>query len=129
MIGLNVKSPFLIALGIGFVDLLPILGSGTVMLPWGVIEIIMGNVELGLAVIGLLIFISLVRQFLEPKIVSSHLGIHPLYTLISMYIGFKISGVLGLLIGPIVLIIILNFFNENNKRFSLVVNEDEGEDG
>ena len=97
------------------------------MLPWGVIEIIMGNVELGLAVIGLLIFISLVRQFLEPKIVSSHLGIHPLYTLISMYIGFKISGVLGLLIGPIVLIIILNFFNENNKRFSLVVNEDEGE--
>ena len=46
-----------------------------------------------------------------------------------MYIGFKISGVLGLLIGPIVLIIILNFFNENNKRFSLVVNEDEGEDG
>ena len=127
MIGLNVKSPFLIALGIGFVDLLPILGSGTVMLPWGVIEIIMGNVELGLAVIGLLIFISLVRQFLEPKIVSSHLGIHPLYTLISMYIGFKISGVLGLLIGPIVLIIILNFFNENNKRFSLVVNEDEGE--
>ena len=129
MIGLNVKSPFLIALGIGFVDLLPILGSGTVMLPWGVIEIIMGNVELGLAVIGLLIFISLVRQFLEPKIVSSHLGIHPLYTLISMYIGFKISGVLGLLIGPIVLIIILNFFNENNKRFCLVVNEDEGEDG
>ena len=112
-VGLNIRSPFLIALGIGFVDLLPILGSGTAMLPWGIIEIIMGDVTLGIAIIGLLIFISLVRQFLEPKIVSTHLGIHPLYTLISMYIGFKFSGILGLLIGPIVLIILINFFSSS----------------
>lgn len=126
-VGLNVRSPFLIALGIGFVDLLPILGSGTVMVPWGVAEIIMGNVTLGVSVIGLLIFISLVRQFLEPKIVSSHLGIHPLYTLISMYVGFKFSGVIGLLIGPVVLIIVLNFFDQNNRSFSLVIDEDRDE--
>lgn len=117
IIGLNIESPFLIALGIGFVDLLPILGSGTVMLPWGIIEIIMGNVTLGICVIGLLIFISLVRQFLEPKIVSTHLGIHPLYTLISMYIGFKFSGIIGLLIGPIVLIIVINFFSSSKVIF------------
>ena len=116
-VGLNVKSPFLIALGIGFVDLLPILGSGTVMLPWGIIEIIMGDVTLGICIIGLLVFISLVRQFLEPKIVSTHLGIHPLYTLISMYIGFKFSGIIGLLIGPIVLIIVMNFFSSSKAIF------------
>ena len=116
-VGLNVKSPFLIALGIGFVDLLPILGSGTVMLPWGIIEIIMGDVTLGVCIIGLLIFISLVRQFLEPKIVSTHLGIHPLYTLISMYIGFKFSGIIGLLIGPIVLIIVMNVFSSSKAIF------------
>ena len=56
-VGLNIKSPFLIALGIGFVDLLPILGSGTAMLPWGIIEIIMGDVTLGIAIIGLLMLL------------------------------------------------------------------------
>lgn len=116
-LGMNVKSPFLIALGIGFVDLLPILGSGTVMLPWGIILIIMGDVTLGVGVLGLLVLITLVRQFLEPKIVSNNLGIHPLYTLVAMYIGFKVSGVLGLLIGPIVLIIIINFLTAYMKYF------------
>lgn len=113
IVGLNISSPFLIAMGIGFVDLLPILGSGTVMLPWGLVEIAMGNVTLGICIIALLICISLVRQFLEPKIVSTHLGIQPLYTLISMYIGFKINGVIGLLIGPIVLIIVINVFSSS----------------
>ena len=110
--GLNIKSPFLISLGIGFVDLLPILGSGTVMLPWGIISIVSGDIKLGVAVLVLLLIISLVRQFLEPRIVSGQLGIHPLYTLIAMYVGFKFSGVLGLLIGPIVLIVIQRFFKE-----------------
>ena len=63
-------------------------------------------------VLVLLLIISLVRQFLEPRIVSGQLGIHPLYTLIAMYVGFKFSGVLGLLIGPIVLIVIQRFFKE-----------------
>lgn len=111
-IGLNVKSPFLISLGIGFIDLLPILGSGTAMVPWAIVCIISGDVTLGIAVLILLIIISLVRQFLEPKIVSGQLGIHPLYTLIAMYVGFKLSGVLGLLLGPIVLIVIGRFFKE-----------------
>lgn len=120
-LGMNVKSPFLIALGIGFVDLLPILGSGTVMLPWGIALIILGDVTLGVSVLGLLVLITVVRQVLEPKIVSNNLGIHPLYTLIAMYIGFKISGVLGLLFGPIILIIIINCLTMYMKYF---VNDD-----
>lgn len=107
-IGMKVESPLLIALGIGFVDLLPILGSGTVMVPWGIIEIISGNSNLGIGILGLLIFISLVRQFLEPKIVSNHLGVNPLYTLIAMYIGLKIYGIIGLIIGPVVLVTIMS---------------------
>lgn len=111
-LGMNISSPFLIALGIGFVDLLPILGSGTVMLPWGIITIISGDTILGISIIGLLILISTVRQFLEPRIVSSQIGMHPLYTLIAMYIGFKFSGIIGLLIGPIILIILENILKE-----------------
>ena len=53
---------------------------------------------------------SVVRQFLEPRIVSNQIGIHPIFTLISMYTGFKLIGVIGMLIGPIILIILKNIF-------------------
>lgn len=53
---------------------------------------------------------SIVRQFIEPRIVGKHIGIHPIFTLIAMYTGFKFSGVIGLFIGPIVLIILKNLF-------------------
>ena len=53
---------------------------------------------------------SLVRQFLEPRIVSKNIGIHPIFTLIAMYTGFKLIGIIGLIIGPIILIILKNIF-------------------
>lgn len=114
-VGMNIESPFLISLGIGFVDILPILGSGTVMLPWGIVTIISGDMKLGISILILLLIISLIRQFLEPRIVSYQLGLHPLYTLIAMYVGFKISGIIGLIIGPIILIIAQNFFRINTN--------------
>ena len=105
---MKVESPFLVALGIGFVDLLPILGSGTVMVPWGIFEIIEGEFVLGFSILGLLIFISIVRQVLEPKIVSNQIGVNPLYTLMSMYVGFKIYGIPGLIIGPVIFVIVVS---------------------
>ena len=68
--GLNVGFPLIIALGIAFVDSLPILGSGTVMVPWGILSGLNGDLKLGLAIIGLWIIMSITRQFIEPKIVS-----------------------------------------------------------
>lgn len=109
-IGMNVKYPLLIALAIGFVDALPILGSGFVMVPWSIILAINGDIQLGIAVLILWIVMSLVRQFLEPKIVSGKIGIHPIFTLIAMYTGFKVIGVMGMLVGPIVLIILKSIF-------------------
>lgn len=109
-VGMNVKYPLLIALGIGFVDALPILGSGSVMVPWAVLEALNGDVQLGVAIIVLWIIMSIVRQFLEPKIVSGKIGIHPIFTLIAMYTGFKVIGVMGMLVGPIVLIILKSVF-------------------
>ena len=53
---------------------------------------------------------SVVRQFLEPKIVSGKIGIHPIFTLIAMYTGFKIIGLIGMFVGPIILIILKNIF-------------------
>lgn len=109
-IGLNIKYPLLAAIGIGFVDALPILGSGTAMIPWAVISAINGDIRLAIAVIVLWIIMSVIRQFAEPRVVSSHIGIHPIFTLIAMYTGFKMIGVLGMFVGPIVLIILKNIF-------------------
>ena len=110
-IGLNIKFPLLIALVIGFVDALPILGSGTVMIPWGVGLALNGDIKLAVAVVGLWIFMSIVRQFIEPRIVSKQIGIHPIFTLIAMYTGFKFFNIIGLIVGPIILIILNNIFS------------------
>lgn len=109
-VNFNIEFPLLMALFIGFVDALPILGSGTVMIPWAVICGLNGELSLGIAIIVLYAIMSVIRQVLEPKLVSKHIGTHPIFTLIAMYTGFKFIGVLGMLLGPIVLIIIKNVF-------------------
>ncbi len=110
-VGLNVPYPLMAALGIGFVDALPIFGSGTVMVPWAIITACNGDFTLSLSILGLWAVMSIVRQLIEPKIVSKQIGIHPIFTLIAMYTGFKFIGILGMLIGPIILIVLKNIFS------------------
>lgn len=111
IIGLNIEYPLLAALGIGFVDALPIFGSGTVMIPWAIITAFNGDYVLAISILVLWIIMSVTRQFIEPKIVSKQIGIHPIFTLIAMYTGFKFIGVLGMFIGPILLIILKDVFS------------------
>lgn len=106
----NIKYPLLVALGIGFVDALPLVGSGTVMVPWAVVSAFNGDLKLAISILALFAIIVIVRQLLEPKIVSAQIGIHPIFTLIAMYTGYKFIGVLGMLIGPIILIILKSIF-------------------
>lgn len=80
------------------------------MVPWAIISGFNGDIKLGISLIVLWIIMSMVRQFIEPRIVSSQIGIHPIFTLIAMYTGFKISGIIGLLVGPIALIILKDIF-------------------
>ena len=108
--GMNVKYPLIIAIGIAIVDALPIFGSGTVMVPWAVISAFNGDIKLGVAILVLWIIMSITRQLIEPKIVSGQIGIHPIFTLIAMYTGFKFLGFIGMFVGPIVLIILKNIY-------------------
>ena len=94
----NIEFPLLMALFIGFVDALPILGSGTVMIPWAIISALNGDLKLGIAIFVLFVIMSIIRQFMEPKLVSKHIGTHPIFTLIAMYTGFKFIGVMGMLL-------------------------------
>lgn len=119
LIGMDVGYPLLIAILISFVDALPILGSGTVMVPWGIFLLCNKQYSVGFSILGLYLFVLAVRQFLEPKIVSNKIGVHPIFTLIAMYTGFKIMGILGLLLGPIVLIVLKNVF-ENTLDKGLI---------
>ncbi len=112
LLGMDVEYPILIAILIGFVDALPILGAGAIMIPWAVILFLNNITNLAFSIIGLYLFTLALKQFVEPKLVSNNIGIHPIFTLIAMYTSFKIIGIIGLLVGPIILIILKNVFSE-----------------
>lgn len=80
------------------------------MIPWAIISATNGNINLGIGLIVLYAIVLISRQFIEPKLVSSKIGIHPIFTLIAMYTGFRLTGLIGLFIGPIILIILKNIF-------------------
>jgi len=104
----DVKYALILAIVVAIIDALPILGTGTVLIPWGIISIITGNTFFGIGMLGLYLFILIVRQLIEPKIVGQQLGIYPLLTLLAMYTGVKFVGLAGVIIGPVVLVIFKN---------------------
>ena len=103
---LGIKNSFILAFIIAIVDMLPILGAGTVLVPWSIIMLAFGNYKMaiGLFILAGITYFS--RQFLEPKILSDQMNIHPLITLFAMYAGLKLAGFFGLIIAPIVAFII-----------------------
>lgn len=108
---IGIDYPLSIALIVAVVDALPILGTGTILLPWAIYSAITGNIGMGISLLVIYLVITVVRQLIEPKIVSNNIGIHPFITLLCMYIGFKLVGLFGLVIGPVVLVIFKNVFN------------------
>ena len=80
------------------------------MIPWAGYLAFTGDIKLAIAIFILWCIISIVRQIIEPKIISGQIGIHPIFTLIAMYTGFKFIGIWGLLLGPIILIILKNIY-------------------
>lgn len=98
---LGVDYAFILAALISVIDILPVLGIGTVLIPWGGIEIMLGNPGRGIGLIVIFAVIEIIRQFIEPRIIGRTLGIHPLLTLTAMYIGISVFGVAGIIIGPL----------------------------
>ena len=98
---LGVKYSLLIAMAIAVFDILPVVGSGTIMLPWAVICLVTGDIRRGVGLLILYVIITVVRQSIEPRIVGDHVGLHPLLTLMCMFLGYRIFGGFGLLGLPI----------------------------
>lgn len=96
-----------VAATIALVDLLPILGCGTVLVPWGLFLLAGGDPAGGAGLLILYGIIALVRAVLEPRIVGGHLGLHPVATITAMYAGLQIGGLAGMLIAPMAVLAIL----------------------
>lgn len=105
---IGIDYAILIALCIAIFDILPVLGTGGVMIPWTVVSIVLGNFWLALKLFILYVIITIVRNIIEPKIVGSQLGLHPIVTLSSMFAGLQVLGGLGLFGFPIGLSLIVH---------------------
>ena len=92
---------FVIAIGIAIFDILPVAGSGGILIPWALVALVTGNVGQCIGLLVIYAIITVVRQYIEPKIVGNSLGVHPLVTLAGLYFGLKLFGFMGMFIVPI----------------------------
>ena len=103
---LGVDYALLTAVLVAIVDALPVLGTGTVLVPWSVYQLLLGSVPRGVALLALYAVILLVRNLLEPKLVAAQAGLPPLAALMAMYLGFRLFGVGGMLLAPVVMMFV-----------------------
>ncbi len=108
MLIMRVDNFLMVALMIAIFDILPVVGTGTVLIPWTVIELVRGNYGMMIGLIVTYVVIFIVRQVIEPKIVGDRVGLHPLVTIISMFVGTVLFGVIGLFGIPITMAIIVD---------------------
>ena len=98
---LQLPNAFWIGIAIGICDALPFLGTGTVFVPWALIDLLLGNYKNAVGFLVIYIICSFVRQILEPRMVGQNLGVPPLAVLMSIYIGISVYGGSGVLLGPV----------------------------
>ena len=98
---LGYRYAFLLAAVIALIDILPVLGTGTVLIPWALIALVTGDVYHGVGLLIVYAVITVVRQVIEPKVVGKYIGLPPLASLASMYIGLKLLGFWGLFLFPL----------------------------
>lgn len=108
---IGVKYALVLAVTISIIDALPILGTGGVLIPWSIYQLLLGDFRLGISLFILYAIVLVVRQMTEPKVLSQQIGLHPLVTLTAMYTGLKLFGVLGLILGPITVLILKNILS------------------
>lgn len=98
---LRIHSAPILAAVIAVVDILPVLGTGTVLVPWALISLLLGSTQRGVGLLVVYLIITVVRNVLEPRVVSSRIGLHPMATLFFMYLGLRAAGLAGMLLFPL----------------------------
>jgi predicted PurR-regulated permease PerM len=99
-----------------FVDALPLLGCGTVLIPWAAWCFLSGEAIRGAGLLILLGVIYIVRQFLEPRVIGKMTGVHPFVALASVYVGLKLGGVSGMIVAPIILMCVNQYTHREGGK-------------
>lgn len=107
---LSVSYSFLLALGIAILDFLPVFGTGAVLWPWALLDMLSGNYFRAIGLIVIYLICQILKQILQPKMVGDSIGISPLSTLLFLYIGYRLYGVIGMIIGVPVGMVIVNLY-------------------
>ena len=122
---LQVDYAFFLSLGIALFDAIPILGAGGVLIPWAVFNAVTGNYVMAICLVVMYLMNLAMRQYLEPRLVSQKIGTHPLFTLMSIFIGLRIWGFVGVILGPAILIIGINLYKEGILKKLLTYEDGE----
>jgi len=113
---LKVDGAISVAAMTAVIDILPVLGTGIVVIPWSIIEFIKGNTPLAIGLAVLYLIIMVVRNILEPKLVGKQIGLHPLIMLICIYVGVRAFGFIGLFALPVIAVIV-KYLYDNGKLY------------
>lgn len=113
---LRIEYAFTIALFTAVIDILPVLGIGTVLIPWGLTLLLTGDLYTGVGLLAIFAVVTLIRHFIEPKILGVSLGLYPLATLIALYTGYRFGGIAGMLLFPILLIVLKDLNDSGTIR-------------
>ena len=113
---MGIKYSFVLALIVSVIDILPVLGTGTVLVPWALYCLVFGSYGRGIGLLAAYAVITVVRQLIEPKIIGKYTGLHPLPALVAMYAGFCIMGVAGLFVFPLSLVLICRIIGKEKSN-------------
>lgn len=111
---LQIPYALLWAAGICLVDAFPVLGTGTVLLPWSLVCLLQGDTPRAIGLVSTYVAVTVTRSMLEPKFLSSHLGLDPLVTLIALYAGFRLWGIGGMILAPVLTVIAIRLASERS---------------
>ncbi len=114
---LGVDKSVLVAAFIALVDILPVLGTGGVVIPWIFIELVSGNISFAVGLTVVYVVVTIVRNILEPKIIGDQVGLHPLIMLICIFVGAKMFGVPGIIALPVCAVVVKRLYDQDKLRF------------
>lgn len=122
---LRVSNAIIVAAGIAVFDALPLFGTGAIMIPWAIIELIQGNFALALGLGILYAIVTVIRNIIEPHVVGQKLGMNPIVSIVSIYLGYKLIGIFGMIIMPMITQIVMELQNKGAiKLFNTVKTAD-----
>lgn len=123
---LGINQAILVAILVAILDIFPIIGTGGVVIPWAIIAFFNGDIFVGVGMLILYAIVTVVRQVMEPRIVGVQVGLHPLLTLLSMFVGVRLFGALGLFLVPMTIAVLKGLHDGGKIRlYKELVRPDE----